>query len=206
MRRRKTVHCLVAIGGLVLTGTAGAQQRTEGPQSTAAVTGLGDCCVPFNGSPGCNNAVCEAVVCASPDNDVCCTQDWDDICADTAADMCSTLCISSTNECCVSRLAVGCGNAACEAIICGIDPPCCDSKWDSICVAEAAALCGDLCVIEGDCAIDFVLTLDDYAMLADCVTGPGVEPLDDDCPCTDLEGDGDVDAIDWSRLQVILSP
>jgi hypothetical protein len=206
MRRRNLVWCLVATSGLAVPGAADAQQSVHLQPQAADVTGTGDCCVPFNGSPGCNDAECEAQVCASLDNEVCCTDTWDAICADSAADMCSLLCEASTNDCCVSRRSPGCGNVACEEIICGADPFCCTSFWDSTCVEQAVAECGDLCVIEGDCAIDFDLTLDDYAILFECVTGPAGGPPEYDCTCTDLDGDSDVDIVDWSLLQPLLGP
>ena len=43
--------------------------------------GSGDCCIS-NGSPGCNNAACEAAVCAI--DPFCCNTSWDGICAGEA--------------------------------------------------------------------------------------------------------------------------
>ncbi len=35
----------------------------------------------------------------------------------------------------------GCSDPVCQAIVCGIDPFCCDVAWDSICAGEADDLC-----------------------------------------------------------------
>jgi hypothetical protein len=33
---------------------------------------------------------------------------------------------------------LGCNDRTCEALVCGIDPFCCNVAWDSICAGEAA--------------------------------------------------------------------
>jgi hypothetical protein len=43
----------------------------------------------------------------------------------------------------------GCENGACTDIVCGIDPFCCDTFWDSLCADEAAEFCVDE-VCEGE--------------------------------------------------------
>ncbi|MEE2973018.1 MAG: hypothetical protein VX672_07820, partial [Planctomycetota bacterium] len=47
--------------------------------------GTGDCC-SANGSPGCNDADCQAQICAS--DAFCCNTEWDQICADAALETC----------------------------------------------------------------------------------------------------------------------
>ncbi len=53
--------------------------------------GDGDCCVA-NGTPGCEDAECEALVCAI--DRFCCDSEWDDLCAGAADDQCG-ICDSS---------------------------------------------------------------------------------------------------------------
>ena len=51
----------------------------------ACVSGSGDCSIP-NGSAGCNDESCCALVC--PQDPFCCQIDWDQTCADTAGESC----------------------------------------------------------------------------------------------------------------------
>ena len=51
--------------------------------------GGGDCCAP-NGSPGCDDATCEAAVCAF--DPFCCNTEWDAQCAGEAGMACPVLC------------------------------------------------------------------------------------------------------------------
>jgi hypothetical protein len=34
---------------------------------------------------------------------------------------------------------------ACAADICGVDPYCCNTKWDNVCVGEVGSICGETC-------------------------------------------------------------
>jgi hypothetical protein len=38
----------------------------------------------------------------------------------------------------------GCGNLACEAVVCGKDPTCCNTAWDLTCAELAGTLCSNL--------------------------------------------------------------
>jgi RHS repeat-associated protein len=44
-------------------------------------------------------------------------------------------------NCCASHPGMGCNNSQCEAIVCGIDPICCATQWDSDCALIAAQSC-----------------------------------------------------------------
>ncbi len=44
-------------------------------------------------------------------------------------------------SCCNATGLPGCGDPECEAIVCAIDPFCCDVAWDGICAGEACDLC-----------------------------------------------------------------
>lgn len=39
----------------------------------------------------------------------------------------------------------GCSDDACEALVCAVDPFCCDVAWDALCAMEAEALCAPSC-------------------------------------------------------------
>jgi hypothetical protein len=150
----------------------------------ACSPGLSNCCVP-NGGLGCDEAGCQATVCAT--DPFCCDTAWDDVCADEAASLCGDLCdaiVSST--CCVPNGGLGCDDARCQAAVCAIDPFCCDTAWDGICAEEAASLCGDLCrgiVGSSNCCEGHGgLGCDDAACQA---TVCGVDPF-----CCDVAWDG----------------
>jgi subtilisin-like proprotein convertase family protein len=49
------------------------------------------------------------------------------------------------SDCCFANGTPGCDDPACEAIVCAVDPFCCDVQWDGICAGEAAELCFPLC-------------------------------------------------------------
>ncbi len=49
------------------------------------------------------------------------------------------------SSCCYNHGSADCDDAVCEAAVCGVDPFCCATRWDSICVGQAVILCGALC-------------------------------------------------------------
>ena len=49
------------------------------------------------------------------------------------------------SDCCFSNETPFCDDPDCQELVCAIDPYCCDTEWDGICVGEAIELCGDLC-------------------------------------------------------------
>ncbi len=128
--------------------------------------GGSNCCIP-NGGLGCDDPECQALVCGI--DPFCCDVAWDGICAAEAADLCGDLCAGGggadfdtmltvfcgdcpqppASNCCIANGGVGCDDPECQAIVCGVDPFCCDVAWDSICADEAAQLCGDLCTPAG---------------------------------------------------------
>jgi len=48
---------------------------------------------------------------------------------------------STESNCCRIHAATGCNDPTCEATVCGVDPFCCNSQWDSRCVDEANTFC-----------------------------------------------------------------
>lgn len=63
----------------------------------------------------------------------------------------------------------GCAYAPCQACVCGIDPFCCNTSWDSICVAETFDPCGDACTIAVACDDGNACTAGDLCMAGECV-------------------------------------
>lgn len=93
---------------------------------------------------GCGGCACESCVCAI--DSFCCTTQWDDICVDVCKQSCGGNCQGggggNTGDGCTESPTPTCGGCACEACVCGMDPFCCDTGWDSICVDECINLCG----------------------------------------------------------------
>ncbi len=137
-------------GGATTTGVGA---TTTGVGGSTGVGGAGDCCVD-NGTPGCDDAACEATVCAA--DPFCCSNTWDGVCAGAAATDCGGLCgggstgggstgVAQPSDCCINNGTPGCDDAACEATVCAADPFCCSNTWDGICSGAAATDCGALC-------------------------------------------------------------
>ena len=76
-----------------------------------------------------------------------------------AIDACEDACATATEPCNVAHGDPGCADAACCEAVCAIDPICCTSGWDGLCVDTADGVCGleapdnDLCENAADIAI-----------------------------------------------------
>ncbi len=90
---------------------------------------------------------CVSAICA--DDPYCCDQNWDSICVAKQADPqyaadCASACSGGCSHSeCQTGAALTDTCSACATAICGADPFCCDTEWDSICVdaAEASSSC-----------------------------------------------------------------
>ena len=81
-------------------------------------------------------------------------------------------CVPSDSDCFTSHGYSGCDNNDCQAIVCSMDPWCCDVTWDGICVSEALEYC----------------TPCDGTGNEDCGTIVNFNvSVDDDCPGVTLE-------------------
>ena len=117
-----------------------------------------DCCLA-NGTPGCDDDACEAAVCGV--DPFCCADMWDDTCAEEACDFAICDCMNCEHvvcgdgscdpieedcdncpadcgvcppeDCCSANGSPGCDIPACEGLVCGVDPFCCDMLWDDTC-------------------------------------------------------------------------
>lgn len=76
----------------------------------------------------------------------------------------------SEQGCCASHREPGCLDPAVEACVCALDPFCCDTRWDDLCVQSAQHDCGLACMDAGGdcCAPTGGLGCEDVAV-SDCV-------------------------------------
>ncbi len=129
------------------------------PNAMAGGT-LNDCCQPSpDGTPGCDDPLCEGCVCVI--DPFCCDSAWDQICADEACDLCNASCACCGGDeleaCCfpngncgnltVTRCAEAGGTPQgpgipCDASLCPPPEPkdaCCFSNGN--CIIRPASLC-----------------------------------------------------------------
>jgi hypothetical protein len=131
------------------------EEALEGCATSCGCPPVGSCCAENPvGSPGCDDGVCQACVCAL--DSFCCDASWDSVCAMTSFSAnceASCACTVVPGNCCVETPAAGCAVAGCEACVCALDALCCESAWDAICVEFAGSSCqGDcVCPIPGPC-------------------------------------------------------
>ncbi len=101
-------------------------------------------------------------------------------------DFCSTVdcgrpsCLAATGDCLAGHGGRGCSNNDCCAMVCGVDPPCCDTAWDDICAGEARELCEEIPPENDDCrdAVPATLGVTAFSTLAATTDGP---PLPSEC-------------------------
>jgi hypothetical protein len=112
--------------------------------------GVGNCgttgenCYSTHAAPGCGVISCCEAVCAQ--DSYCCLTQWDALCVEAAIELCTTCGESAAGSCFEAHSSPSCANGDCCAIVCAIDPFCCNSQWDSICVNGAnvnCPTCGD---------------------------------------------------------------
>lgn len=96
------------------------------------------------GCDPCVTAVCKA-------DPYCCDNEWDEICVGTVLTECAQVqCDTSLGSCAHSvcdsgeELSAGCDtpvSPSCTTAICNVDPYCCTTEWDSVCVGEVESVC-----------------------------------------------------------------
>ncbi|MCA9711322.1 MAG: hypothetical protein KDK70_36120, partial [Myxococcales bacterium] len=132
-------------------------QSTTGSSATFGIDDSGSCCVA-NGSPGCDEPIVEACVCAEMVE--CCSDEWTARCAGmvdelrcgacgpdpsdtTPPDPDGTTSPPSGQDCCAGGSEPGCNDPAVEACVCGEIAFCCDTGWEKVCASAVEALgCG----------------------------------------------------------------
>ncbi|MHC4219712.1 MAG: hypothetical protein ACYSU7_14825 [Planctomycetota bacterium] len=103
--------------------------------------GTGEC-LSANGTPGCSIGECCNFVCSVAP--ACCAVTWDASCAVLAAEICGDCGDPQSGNCFVANGTPGCTDAACCAAVCALDPFCCFTLWDQLCVDGAAENCNQL--------------------------------------------------------------
>ncbi len=115
----------------------------EEPPPEACGPDAGDCLDPKgNGTPGCDDVDCCAIVCAA--DPFCCDTEWDITCAEQAAVLCTPPpACPAEGDCFTPHESPGCDDPVCCELICTIDPWCCgeDLVWDALCAEQALQLC-----------------------------------------------------------------
>lgn len=140
--------------------------------ATMVIRGTGGCCQDGgNGTGGCENAACEAAICAL--DAFCCDNTWDGLCVLDALDNANSggVCAGVSDcpgapvagPCCQAggNGSPGCDNASCETAVCTTDPFCCNISWDGVCAGVAV----DNANFGGACA-----------GVSDCPSGPAANP------------------------------
>jgi hypothetical protein len=121
----------------------------DGPfDATPKCPNVGHSCFDI-GRPGCDDAVCCQQVCITDPS--CCAVLWDvpcivaaiGACTDCTAPSCDVCAAGADNSCfeTASPPDPGCSDALCCATVCVVDPFCCTTDWDGVCVTQALALC-----------------------------------------------------------------
>ena len=113
-------------------------------------TAIGSCFVPHKG-PGCSDAACCASVCSS--DPLCCDPDvsqWDQSCAQRAAIVCNGCGDIRSGSCFTPHGSPSCLDRQCCNDVCDLDPTCCASEWDILCVLTAGTICVDTGIACGD--------------------------------------------------------
>ena len=82
---------------------------------------------------------------------------WDECCVYVASQVCSSTAMQGN---CGLAVRTGCSDPGCNAIVCIIDPTCCDTAWDANCVALADEECAgnSLCRFRDYDSADFGTT------------------------------------------------
>lgn len=114
-------------------------------RASAQCPAEGDCYQPHP-TGGCIQTACCELVCAF--DQLCCDAAWDEFCVATATELCVGIACPNPGSCSEPHPNPGCEVETCCDFTCRLDPFCCASAWDALCV-ERAALC-DLaaCTIE----------------------------------------------------------
>lgn len=109
----------------------------------------GDCFSP-HGNPSCDTFECCSAVCAI--DPFCCATEWDTACAVFAGQFCrstpGTCGDPGAGNCFESHPGSACSDLNCCLAVCSVDPTCCESAWDFICVVVAEAACSEFCQLE----------------------------------------------------------
>jgi len=104
----------------------------------------GNCFVEHPETAGCRDASCCNGVCSI--DPACCGVSWDTICADIAEAVCkvppkSGWSCPCSGSCFEPHDNPGCNDGSCCAVVCNINPACCEISWSADCTSFARAFC-----------------------------------------------------------------
>lgn len=136
-------------GDLVIT-----QKDKEGAVALYGAPGSGVCahdkCATGGALVAANCGSVVQSICAA--DAYCCSTAWDAICVEEVRTIGKSLtCADSAGSCghtlCTSgnKVTPACDPAGCATKICAVDPYCCNTSWDSLCVGKVASVCGNNC-------------------------------------------------------------
>jgi hypothetical protein len=125
----------------------GSKLKASCDPCVAAICAANPNCCDNKWDSACVNAV--ATKCAPK---TCSPGNWQQSCVDKVATVCDAVCGAPKPSTCAhsvcttgAKLAVSCN--LCVAQICAVDPYCCSTSWDNICVGEVATECGLSCPV-----------------------------------------------------------
>jgi hypothetical protein len=127
-----------------------------------------DCNGVVNNGCGCSHPLCSTGVALTNNcnacvgsicavDPYCCNISWDSICVGEVRTVCNSLTCAESQGSCPTTLCNANGfplpftnfcdqfQANCVQTICGLDPYCCQTDWDGICVGEVSSYCGKNC-------------------------------------------------------------
>ncbi len=139
--------------------------------------------------PSCGT--CAAAVCNA--DSFCCNNTWDGMCVAQVEDQCAGGCSGGGGDTCHDQCEVGVAMApscnGCVSAICAIDPFCCQSSWDDLCVGLVANTCDGECS-GGGCAH------------SECSQGGPLQIDCSSCATTVCDADAFCCNIDWDAACV----
>lgn len=134
------------------------QPATAGPRSADGPGFCGTSCAHSTCDTGDPlDPVCDTCVAQICDLDpYCCTTSWDSVCQGEVVTICGSLACGGGQGACVHplceagpALTASCDSPpldpSCVDAICEVDPYCCDTAWDSVCIGEVTSICGLSC-------------------------------------------------------------
>jgi hypothetical protein len=139
-------------------------------------------CDQTSPDPGCSDPECCSLVCAQLPQ--CCLIAWDESCVLAATSICGSCGELGSGNCYIANLTPSCDDecdadscVGCCQLVCSIDPFCCDTEWDGLCVFEAQQLCpcvqGGQPPVNDECRDSILITLGDTPIDNTCATaGP----------------------------------
>ena len=105
--------------------------------------GVQDCCTAAP-APGCADVVIESCVCDF--DPFCCDTAWDNACVTEVVSGGCGSCVYplGMGDCCTENGSAGCNDQDIQDCVCALDPFCCASTWDDICVGDVEdGMCGE---------------------------------------------------------------